>query len=45
MQFAQQAQDNLFVDRIQISGGLVGQNDFRIVDQGARDAHPLLLTA
>ena len=45
MQFAQQAQDDLFVDRIQIAGGLVGQNDFRIVDQGARDAHPLLLAA
>ena len=45
MQFAQQAQDNLFVDRIQIAGGLVGQNDLGIVDQGARDADSLLLAA
>ena len=45
VQFAQQAQDDLFVDRVQIAGGLVGQNDLGIVDQGARDADPLLLPA
>src|SRR4029077_2405231 len=45
VQFAQQAQDNLFVDRVQVPSGLVGQNDFRIVDQGASDVNPLLLSS
>ena len=45
VQFAQQAQNNLFVDRVQVSGGLVGKNDFGIVDQGAGNADSLLLSA
>ncbi len=43
VQFSQQAQNDFFVDRVQIARRLVGQNDFGIVDQGARDANPLLL--
>jgi hypothetical protein len=31
--------------RIERAGGLVGQYQDRIVDEGARDGHPLLLTA
>ena len=45
MQLAQQAQDDLFVDGVQVAGGLIGENDLGIVDQGARDADPLLLSA
>ena len=40
-----QAQDDLFVDGVEVSGGLVGQHDFWIVDQGARYADTLLLAA
>src|SRR5699024_12254716 len=30
--------------RVDVSGGLVGQQDLRAVDEGARDGHALLLT-
>jgi hypothetical protein len=45
MQLAQQAQDDFFIDCVQISSGFIGQNDLRIVDQGAGDANPLLFSA
>ncbi len=45
MKLAQQAQNDFFVDRIEVAGGFVGQDDLGIVDQGARDADPLLLPA
>jgi hypothetical protein len=31
--------------RIEIAGGLVGEDDFRFVDDGARDGYALLLAA
>src|SRR3954470_10262600 len=43
VELTQQAQDDLFVLRVEIAGRLIGENDGRIVDQGTRDAHALLL--
>src|SRR5579872_137871 len=43
MQLAQQAKNNLFIYGIEITRRLVGQYDLRIVDQGASNAHTLLL--
>ena len=43
VKFAQQAQDDLFIQRIKIASRLVGKNNLRIVDQGPRDADALLL--
>ena len=31
--------------RVEVAGGLVGQEQVRLVDEGARDRHPLLLPA
>jgi hypothetical protein len=45
VQLAQDAQHDLFVLRVQAAGGLIGQHDLGIVDQRARNAHPLLLAA
>ena len=45
MQFAQQLQDDGLVRLIEIAGGLVGQNQLRLIDQRARDGHALLLAA
>jgi hypothetical protein len=45
VKFAQQAQDDFFVDGVEVAGGLVGEHDLRIVDEGARDADPLLLAS
>ena len=45
MQFAQQPEHDLFICGIQISSRLVGENDFRIIDQCASNAHPLLFAA
>ena len=45
VQFAQQAQNDFFICRVEIAGGLVCKNDFRIVNQRARDAHALLLAS
>ena len=36
---------SMLVRRVQVAGGFVGQNDGRLVDQGAGDGHPLLLAA
>ena len=33
------------VDRIEVAGRLVGEDEVRIVDQAAGDGHALLLTA
>ena len=44
VQLPQQSQHDLFVDSIQIAGGFVGEHDFRVIDQSAGDAYPLLLT-
>ena len=45
VQVGQQAHDVLAGLRVQGAGGLIGQNQFRIVHQGARNRHPLLLAA
>ena len=45
MQFAKQAQNNFFVRRVEVAGRFVGEHDFRIVDEGTRDAHALLLAS
>ena len=45
VELAQQAQHDLFVLRVEIAGGLVGEDDARIVDERARDAHALLLAS
>ena len=45
MELAQQPEDDLFVLGVQIAGGLVGQDDLRIVDEGAGNADALLLAA
>src|SRR6266404_6445467 len=45
MQFAEQAQNNFFVRGVEVAGGLVGEHDFRIIDEGAGDTHPLLLAS
>ena len=44
MQFAENFQDDFFVRFIEIAGGLVGQNDFRLIDQRACDGYALLLS-
>ena len=38
-------EDELLVGLVEIPGGFVGQDDLRMVDEGAGDAHALLLTA
>src|SRR5438067_10079676 len=45
MEFTKQPQDDLFILRIEIAGGLIGENDCGIVYKRTRDADALLLTA
>src|ERR1700674_137000 len=45
VELAKQAQDNFFVRGVEVAGGLVGKHDLRIVDEGASDAHALLLAS
>ena len=45
VKFAQQAQNDFFVDRVEIASGFVGQNNFRVVDQRAGNANTLLLAS
>ncbi len=45
MQFTQQPHDDFFVCGIEVASGLIGQNDFGIVDQRPRNADTLLLAA
>ena len=45
VELAQQAQDDLFVLRVEVAGWFVGQDDLGIIDQRACNAHALLLTA
>ena len=45
MQFAQKTQYDLFINRIQISRRLIGQNNFGIVDQSTCDTNALLFSA
>jgi hypothetical protein len=45
VKLAEQAQHDFFVDRVEVAGGFVGQDDFRIVDQSAGNAYALLFTA
>ena len=45
MQLAEQVEDDLLVLLVQVAGGLIGENQLRVVDQRTRDAHALLLAA
>jgi hypothetical protein len=45
MQLVQKLQDRSFILFIEISRGLVGQNQFRMIDESARDGHALLLAS
>ncbi len=45
VQLTEQAQDDFFIDSVEVAGGLVGENDFGIVDEGASNADALLLSA
>ncbi len=45
VKLAQQPQDDLFVLRIEIAGGFIGQNNLRVIDQRSRDADSLLLAS
>ena len=45
VQLAKNFQDDLFIGFVEIAGGLVGQNNFRLIDQRAGDGHALLLAA
>ncbi len=43
MHFAQLVEHNLFVQSVKVAGGLVSEDDLRIVDQRSRNADALLL--
>src|SRR5208282_4916508 len=45
VELAQQAQNDLFVDRIEVAGGLISQHNLGIVDECAGDANALLLAS
>jgi hypothetical protein len=45
VQLAQNCEDLLLACAVQIAGRLIGQDDARPVDQGARDRYTLLLAA
>jgi hypothetical protein len=42
---AQHGQDSLGIFGVEIAGGLIGEHDFRLIDDGAGDGHALLLSA
>ena len=45
VQFFEQREDGLPGGLVEVAGGLVGQHDRRVPDQGAGDRHPLALPA
>ena len=45
VQLTEQIDHDLFVGFVQIAGRLVGQNQFRLIDQRARDSHTLLFAS
>ena len=45
VQFAENLEDDRFVGLVEISGGFVGKNNLRLIDQRARNGHALLLAA
>jgi hypothetical protein len=45
VQLAEDFQDDFFVRFVEIAGGLVGQDDFWLIDQRTRDGYTLLLAA
>ena len=45
VQIAQQSQHGIRVDGIEIAGRFIGQQNSRLVHDGARDRHALLLAA
>src|SRR5215813_2433086 len=44
MQFAENIDDDFFVGFVEITGGFVGKNEFRLINEGASDSDTLLLT-
>jgi len=45
VQFAENLDNDGFVGFVEIAGGLVGENDLRLIDQRARNRNALLLAA
>ena len=45
VELVEQVEDDLFVGFVQVAGGLVGQQQLGVVDEGAGHAHALLLAA
>ena len=45
VEFTEKADDDLFVGFVEIAGGLVGKDEFGLIDERAGDGHALLLTA
>src|SRR5256885_4350894 len=45
VQFVENLEDDRFVGLVEISGGFVGKNNLRLIDQRTRDGHALLLAA
>ena len=44
MQSRQQAHDDGLIHLVQVAGGLIREDQLRLVDQRSRNAHPLLLS-
>ena len=42
---AQEPQDPVDLDVVEVGGGLVGQHERRVLDEGPGDGHPLLLSS
>ena len=45
MQLLENIEDDILIRLIQVTGGLVRQDDLRVIDQRSRDADALLLAA
>src|SRR5579863_24407 len=45
VQLGEQAHDDGLIHFVEVAGGFVGQDQLRLIDEGARDAYPLLFAA
>jgi len=45
VKIAEELEDDLLIGGVQVAGGLIGEDDFRIIDQGAGDGDALLFAA
>ena len=45
VELVEQVEQRVGVHTVEVSGGLVGEEEARFADRGARDGHPLPLTA